>query len=87
MTSTTPTDGPEMPQLPLLEAGAVGAQADLKPTWRGWIHAGTFPVALAAGIVLICLADGTVAKWAAAIFMTTSLLLFGNSAVYHRFNW
>ena len=77
----------DVPQLPLLEAGAVAAHTDLKPTWRGWIHAGTFPVALAAGIVLICLADGTVAKWAAAIFMTTSLLLFGNSAVYHRFNW
>jgi hemolysin III len=47
-----------MPQLPLLEAAAVSAQVDLKPTWRGWIHAGTFPVAIAAGIVLIVLAEG-----------------------------
>ena len=76
-----------MPQLPLLDAAAVGAQDDIKPTWRGWIHAATFPVAIAAGIVLIALADGAAAKWACAVFMATSLLLFGNSALYHRFNW
>ncbi|WP_295823500.1 hemolysin III family protein [uncultured Microbacterium sp.] len=76
-----------MPQLPLLEAGALGAKADLKPTWRGWIHAGTFPVAIVAGIVLIALAQGAPAKWAAAVFMVTSMLLFGNSALYHRFRW
>ena len=76
-----------MPQLPLLEAAAVSAQVDLKPTWRGWIHAGTFPVAIAAGIVLIVLAEGAAAKWAAAVFMATSVLLFGNSALYHRFDW
>jgi hemolysin III len=82
-----PDEGVEMPQLPLLEAAAVSAQVELKPTWRGWIHAGTFPVAIAAGIVLIVLADGAAAKWAAAVFMATSVLLFGNSALYHRFNW
>ncbi len=87
MTSSTPADGPDMPQLPLLEAGALGAKADLKPTWRGWIHAGTFPVAIVAGIVLIALAQGAPAKWAAAVFMVTSMLLFGNSALYHRFHW
>jgi len=76
-----------MPQLPLLEAAAVDARAELKPTWRGWIHAATFPVAIAAGIVLIVLAHGAPAKWAAAVFMASSLLLFGNSAVYHRFDW
>ena len=40
-----------------------------------------------AGIVLIVLAHGTPAKWASAVFMATSLLLFGNSALYHRFHW
>jgi len=83
----TPDEGVDMPQLPLIEAAAVSAQAELKPTWRGWIHAGTFPVAIAAGIVLITLADGAVAKWACAVFMATSVLLFGNSALYHRFDW
>ena len=87
MTVPPSGDGPEMPQLPLLEAGAVGAQGDRKPTRRGWIHAGTVPVAIAAGIVLISLAQGAPAKWASAVFMATSMLLFGNSALYHRFNW
>ncbi|WP_102192387.1 PAQR family membrane homeostasis protein TrhA [Microbacterium aurantiacum] len=63
------------------------ANAEIRPTWRGWIHAGTFPVAIIAGIVLIALAQGAPAKWSAAVFMATSLLLFGNSALYHRFDW
>ncbi|MFZ4842382.1 PAQR family membrane homeostasis protein TrhA [Mycetocola saprophilus] len=72
--------------LPLIEAADVLPE-EVKPTWRGWIHAGTFPVTIAAGIVLIVLADGPVAKWASAVFMLTSMLLFGNSALYHRINW
>ncbi|MGN7798311.1 PAQR family membrane homeostasis protein TrhA [Leifsonia sp. 22587] len=78
--------GPELPNIPLLDASPANP-GDIKPTWRGWIHAGTFPVAIAAGIVLICLAQGAPAKWASAVFMLTSMLLFGNSALYHRFNW
>ncbi|GAA1958382.1 hemolysin III family protein [Microbacterium deminutum] len=73
--------------LPLMEAAEIDATVDLKPTWRGWIHAATFPIAIAAGIVLILLAQGPAAKWSSAVFMATSLLLFGNSALYHRFNW
>lgn len=76
-----------MPQLPLLEAAAADAHLEIRPTWRGWIHAGTFPVAIAAGIVLIVLAHGAPAKWSAVVFMATSILLFGNSALYHRFDW
>lgn len=76
-----------MPQLPLMEAAAIDAAVELKPSWRGWIHAATFPIAVAAGIVLIALAQGAPAKWACAVFMASSLLLFGNSALYHRFNW
>ena len=78
--------GPLLPNIPLLDASPANP-TDIKPTWRGWIHAGTFPVAIAAGIVLISLAEGTAAKWASAVFMLTSMLLFGNSALYHRFNW
>jgi hemolysin III len=80
-------DGADMPQLPLLDAAAVDARTELKPSWRGWIHAATFPVAIAAGVILIVVADGTAAKWSSAVFMATSLLLFGNSALYHRFDW
>jgi hemolysin III len=82
-----PTSIDGVPQLPLLDAATRDAAADIRPTWRGWIHAGTFPVALIAGIVLISLAEGSAAKWASAVFMASSLLLFGNSAVYHRFDW
>ena len=80
-------EGPDLPSLPLIDGFEPLPPSDVKPLWRGWIHAGTFPLAIAAGIVLIVLADGAAAKWASAVFMTTSLLLFGISALYHRFNW
>ena len=60
---------------------------DVKPTWRGWIHTGVLPIVIAGGIVLIVLAHGVPAKIASAIFFSSSFLLFGNSALYHRFNW
>lgn len=71
-----------------MEAAADDAAApEIKPSWRGWLHAGIFPIAIAAGIVLIVLTQSTPGKWAAAVFMVSSLLLFGNSALYHRFDW
>ncbi len=61
--------------------------AEVKPSWRGWIHAGTLPAAIALGIVLVCLADGVLGKLMSAVFFLTTVLLFGGSALYHRFNW
>ena len=58
-----------------------------KPLMRGWIHLVAAPLALAAGIVLICLAPGAGLKWACAVFMASSLILFGNSALYHIGDW
>lgn len=58
-----------------------------KPAMRGWIHAVASPLSLAAGIVLICLAQGAGLKWACAVFMTASLVLFTNSACYHLGDW
>ncbi len=58
-----------------------------KPSWRGWIHAGTIPLAIAGGILLLCLADGVFAKLMCAVYFLTSVLLFGGSALYHRFDW
>jgi hemolysin III len=78
--------GPDLPNLPLIDASPEHA-ADLKPTWRGWIHAGTFPLTIVAGVVLVALAEGSAAKWASAVFTLTSMLLFGLSALYHRFDW
>ena len=60
---------------------------EIKPTWRGWIHAGVLPIVIAGGILLVVLANGMPAKITTAIFFASSLLLFGNSALYHRFNW
>lgn len=60
---------------------------DAKPSWRGWIHAGVLPIAIAGGIILVVVADGLTAKIAAAVFFASSILLFGTSAIYHRFNW
>lgn len=58
-----------------------------KPKLRGWFHAGTFPLAVAAGIVLICLAPTVSTKVACAVFAVSSWLLFGVSGVYHRGTW
>lgn len=60
---------------------------EIKPKLRGWIHAGTFPVAIALGIVLLLFSRGAAAITGAAIFMATSLALFGVSALYHRIGW
>jgi hemolysin III len=62
-------------------------EPETKPTWRGWIHTGILPIAIAGGIVLVVLADGLIGKIAAAVFFACSVLLFGTSAIYHRFNW
>jgi hemolysin III len=59
----------------------------MKPKLRGWLHAGTFPVVVAAGIVLVSLAPSNRARISAAIFSVTAALLFGVSAVYHRGQW
>lgn len=76
-----------LPQLPLLEEAIEYEAVDPKPTWRGWIHAGTFPVAIVLGVILLVMADGVPAKVSSAIFVASSLMLFGISALYHRFTW
>lgn len=79
--------GAGLPNIPLLDDALDHPEVEKKPTWRGWIHAGTAPLAVAAGVVLIVLAEGARGKAGAAVFMGASILLFGISAVYHRFNW
>jgi hemolysin III len=59
----------------------------VKPRLRGWLHAGTFPAALAAGIVLVALGPTPAARLAATVYALTSSLLFGISALYHRGRW
>ncbi|PRY64987.1 hemolysin III [Glaciihabitans tibetensis] len=79
--------GPDLPNVPLLDESIDYAVLDAKPTWRGWIHAATFPLAIVLGIILLLAADGTAATVSCAVFVASSLLLFGISALYHRFTW
>ena len=79
-------DAADLPNIPLLD-DALEHRVEVRPSWRGWIHAGTFPLTIVLGIVLVSVAQGAVAKTASAVFTVTSMLLFGNSALYHRFDW
>jgi len=83
----SPTTEAEPPHLPLVEDAEDTALIEPKPTWRGWIHAVTAPIAAVAGLVLVALANGQEARWASVVFALTSILLFGNSALYHRVDW
>ncbi|WP_411701169.1 PAQR family membrane homeostasis protein TrhA [Conyzicola sp.] len=79
--------GADLPNVPLLDDAIEYDALDAKPTWRGWIHAGTFPLAIVLGVILIVAADGAAARISSSVFVASSLLLFGNSALYHRIDW
>ncbi len=66
---------------------ASGLAQAIKPRLRGWIHLGSFPLVLAASIVLVVLAPPGRARLACAIFGLSAAMLFGTSALYHRGNW
>ena len=61
--------------------------ADVKPRLRGWLHLGSAPLTLAAGIVLVALSPTGATKIANALFCGTGLLLFTVSAIYHTGTW
>ena len=48
------------------------------------LHAGAFPAAAVAGVVLIALAPTQPARLAAAVYGVSCMALFGVSAAYHR---
>ena len=58
-----------------------------KPSWRGWIHAGFSPFAIAMGVVAIVLAPTLQLRLACVVYTITAVMLFGTSAIYHRFYW
>jgi hemolysin III len=55
-----------------------------KPHLRGVLHAVAFPLALVAGMVLIAVGPTRQARLAMAVYILTSVLMFGISALYHR---
>ena len=61
--------------------------ADVKPKLRGWSHLVLTPLALAGGVVLICLSPTATTRVGSAVFVASALLLFGVSAIYHTGTW
>lgn len=59
----------------------------VKPHLRGWFHLVATPLALIASTVLVVLAPTPATTAASAVFLATSLILFGVSAAYNRIYW
>src|SRR3954467_3947362 len=71
------------------EAGRTAAQAYLdmlasRPKLRGLLHGITFPLAVAAGTVLVLLARTPTVRLGLALYALSACLLFGVSTLYHR---
>jgi hemolysin III len=83
--------GEDRPVAPTDKAAADTPLAEMveavKPRLRGWLHVGMAPLALAGGIVLICLAATPTGVVGGAVFLAASVLLFGTSGLYHRGTW
>lgn len=60
---------------------------EVKPLLRGWLHAATAPLALAAGIVLVILSPTPMTRLGSSVFAASALALFTASAVMHRGRW
>ncbi len=61
--------------------------AEVKPRLRGWLHFGTVPLTLAAGIVLIALSPTATTRVGSSVFIASALALFTVSALYHAGTW
>lgn len=70
-----------------LAAQASELTDQVKPRLRGWLHAGTAPLALAAGVVLVALSPTPQTRVTSVVFTVAAVLLFGTSAVYHLGRW
>ncbi|CEH08152.1 Hypothetical membrane protein [Propionibacterium freudenreichii] len=84
-TARPSTEGPARP------AGAArsgtAAATPAKPKMRGWLHAGMTPLIFLAILALMVHTASWSGRLAEAIYLVTALLLFGNSAIYHRGHW
>jgi hemolysin III len=60
---------------------------ELIPRLRGVFHVWALVASLAAGIVLVILADGSLATLTSRINAAALVCMFGASAFYHRFPW
>ena len=67
-----------------------GTLADIKPRLRGWLHTYAALASLASGASLVAVSAalrGTAAGVSTTIYAVTFTLLFGTSALYHRYPW
>jgi hemolysin III len=62
-------------------------ELDLRPRLRGVFHEWAFFAALAAGAMLVVLADGALATFSAWVYAAALAAMFGASALYHRVPW
>lgn len=70
--------------------GRPGTVADIKPRLRGWLHTYAALTSLVSGATLISVSAalrGPAAGFTTALYSVTVTLLFGTSALYHRFHW
>jgi hemolysin III len=65
----------------------VAVELEHVPLLRGVFHLGAFVAAIAAGIVLVVLADGALEIVSSWVYAAALAALFGASALYHRFPW
>jgi len=75
------------PSAPNLDLASPAPDQARKPRLRGWLHAAAAPLIAAACIVLLVHEDTAGGKAAIAVYLATSLLLFGTSATYHIGHW
>jgi hemolysin III len=62
-------------------------ELDFKPRLRGIFHEWAFFAAVAAGAMLVVLADGALATFSAWVYAAALAAMFGASALYHRVPW
>ena len=67
--------------------GPVVVELEQVPLLRGVFHLWAFVAAIAAGIVLVVLADGVAATASSWVYATALAAMFGASALYHRVSW
>jgi hemolysin III len=60
---------------------------ELRPRLRGVFHLWAFVGAIAAGVVLVVLADGALEILSTWVYAAALAAMFGASALYHRFPW
>jgi hemolysin III len=60
---------------------------ELRPLFRGVFHEWAFFAAVAAGAMLVVVADGPLATFSSWVYAVALAAMFGASALYHRFPW